>query len=65
MLLSLLQKHMKVHRMRYILYIGVSCGTPCSIALSIVVVSAGYQRKAGQTINSISFVGAGLKPAPT
>ena len=25
----------------------------------------GYQRKAGQTINSISFVGAGLKPAPT
>jgi len=31
---------MKVHRMRYISYIGMSCGTPCSTTLSIGVVSA-------------------------
>jgi len=31
---------MKVHCMRYMLYIGMSCGTPCSAALSIGVVSA-------------------------
>ena len=42
---SLLQKHMKAHRMRYILYIGVSHDTLCSADLSIGVVSArGSQR---------------------
>jgi len=31
---------MEAHRMRYMLYIGVRYGTPCSAALSIGVVSA-------------------------
>ena len=35
-----MQKHMKAHRMRYILCIGVSHDTLCSTDLSIGVVSA-------------------------
>lgn len=53
---SLLQKHMKPHCVHYILHRRVSCGTLCSTALSICVVSArgsevtDYYRRIGQTL---------------
>ena len=52
---SLLQKHMKPRCLRYILRIGVSCGTLCGIALSIGVVSARGSRNTGKTRGHFSF----------